>query len=220
MSIERLDPLKTADAEQVADLHFQYLNDSPIVRFGSSFLRRFFYRTLVRDGLVGVSFHRHEGRIIGFISYTTEPFGFMGKGGRRHPFALAWSLLSGIVQRPGTAKEIVQIMRVMRERTEEDTESRDTGEVISLVVDSDYRGFVPAGGETRLAVRLFEDAVEFFAAQKVGRVHLLVRPENLASNIFCSSMGAEFGKMEYGGETVHRYTYTIPQAAPAIEASS
>lgn len=220
MSIERLDAQKTSDAEQVADLHFQYLNDSPIVRFGSSFLRRFFYRTLVRDGLVGVSFYRHEGRIVGFVSYTTEPFGFMGRGGRRHPLSLAWSLLSGVIQRPATARDIVKIMRVMRERTDEAAVDRDTGEVISLVVDSEYRGHVPADGEARLAVRLFEDAVSLFRKRGIRRVHLLVRPENLASNIFCSSMGATFGKIEYGGETVHRYTYEIPEDAPAMEASS
>jgi len=227
MSIERLDPQKASDAEQVADLHFQYLNDSPIVRFGPSFLRRFFYRALVRDGLVGVSFYRHDGQIVGFISYTTEPFGFMGKGGRKRPFALIWSLLVGIVQRPATAKDIAKVLRVMRERADEGAVTGDEGavtgdegEVISLVVDSAYRGHVPEDGKARVAVRLFEDAIEFFKDHKVGRVHLLVRPENLASNIFCSSMGAAFGKIEYGGETVHRYTYEIPKAAQAVEASS
>ena len=114
--IERLDPRSESDATQIADLHSRYLGDSPIVQFGPAFLRRFFYRSLVRDGLVGASLYRHEGRVVGFISYTTEPLGFMKKGILRHPLQLGWALLSGVVQRPATAIDIAKILKVMRER--------------------------------------------------------------------------------------------------------
>lgn len=222
MSIERLSLTNDTDARQIADLHSEYLADSPIVQFGPAFLRRFFYRTLVRDGLIGVSFYRHEGRVVGFISYTTEPLGFMMKGIRRHPLSLGWALFSGVVQRPATAKDITRILRVMRERmSEEETGDKEgMGEVISLVVDTEYRGHVPPDGEARLAVRLFEDGIAFFREKEIARVHLLVQPANLESNLFCSSMGAVFGKITYGGETVHRYTYDIPPVASAVEAGS
>ena len=222
MSIERLDSRNEADAREVADLHSRYLADSPIVQFGPAFLRGFYYRTLVRDGLVGVSLYRHDGKVRGFITYTLEPLGFMHKGIRRHPISLAWSLLSGVIRRPATARDIIKIVRVMRERGEEHqtADMDDTGEVISLVVDEPYRGHIPEDGDKRLAVRLFEDASSYLEDHGMRRIHLLVRPENVASNIFCASMGCEFGKTTYGGETVHRYTYHLPGAQLAEGAGS
>lgn len=222
MSIERLDPGDEEAARQVADLHSRYLGDSPIVQFGPAFLRKFYYRSLVRDGLVGVSLYRDDGRVVGFISYTLEPLGFMLKGIRRHPIQLAWALLTGVIQRPATARDILKILRVMRERSgdEQAGATEDTGEVISLVVDSEYRGHVPPDGEARLAVRLFEDAVGFFREHGLRDVHLLVRPDNMESNLFCASMGCAFGKISYGGETVHRYTYEIPAPRVAGEVGS
>lgn len=221
MSIERLDPSNEADARAVAELHSRYLGDSPIVQFGPTFLHRFFYRTLVRDGLVGVSLYRHEGKVIGFISYTWEPHGFMVKGVRRHPLGVAWALLLGILKRPATAVDIAKILRVMRERGQEQ-EAGDlakTGEIITLVVEKEHRAHIPADGESRLAVRLFEDAREVLEQAGLEHIHLLVRPDNLESNIFCSSIGCTFGKISYGGETVHRFTYTIPSAAAGEAAS-
>lgn len=217
MSVERLDPSVEADVTAIADLHSRYLGDSPIVQFGPVFLRKFFYGTMVRDRLVGVCYYRHQGRIVGFISYNTEPLAFMTKGVRRHPFQVAWALLTGILRRPTAAVDIARVVRLMRERGD-DTDSGDldnTGEVITLVVEEAFRGFVPPDGTARVAVRLFETARELVRRNGVRQIHLLVQPDNMEANIFWISLGSSFEKTKVAGRTVHRFTYTIPPASSA-----
>jgi hypothetical protein len=211
VSFDFLDPQSRADVQGVADLHRRYLDDSPIVRFGRRFLEKFYYDRLVRDGLVGCRLYRADGKVVGFISYTMEPLGFMTGGMRRHPIALSTAVLGGIVSHPGTIRELLGVLRVMRDRRD-DSRSREmegTAEVLSLVVDAAYGSHVPHGGDTRLAVRLFDEAQRQLRKQGAERVHLLVKPGNIASNLLCSSMGCTFEKIDHGGEPVHRYTYTF-----------
>jgi hypothetical protein len=214
MGIETLDPRNTADVNAVADLHLQFLGDSPIVRLGEDFLRRFFYVKLVADGDVGVTLCRHEGRIIGFISYTRDPLGFIARGARRHLFFLAWLLGTGMLARPALARDVLFTLKMMRERSGEARKAEPgLGEVISLVTVPEFQKHIPEGGKNRLTVRLFEEMVAFFRGQGFDRVHLKVLPHNKASNILCSIMGCQFEKITEAGMTVHRYTYFLNRAA-------
>ncbi len=211
MGIETLDPRNAADVNAVADLHLQFLGDSPIVRLGQNFLRRFFYVTLVADDEVGVILCRHEGRIIGFISFTRDPLGFISRGARRHLAALAWLMGTGMLARPALAKDVLFTLKMMRERSGEARKAGEPGlgEVISLVTVPEFQKHIPEGGKSRLTVRLFEEMVAYFRAQGFHRVHLKVLPQNKASNILCSIMGCQFEKITEAGLTVHRYTYFL-----------
>jgi len=221
VSIERLDAANRADVEAVAGLHSRYLADSPVVQFGPRFLRDFYYAALVRDGLIGVTLCRADDRVIGFISYTADPLGFMTVGVRRHGIKLAGVMAASVATRPGTARDIAHVLRLMRERRGEAASGApdNTGEVLSLVVDEAYRGYVPPGGKSRVAVRLFEASQDFFREHGLGRVRLLVQPGNIESNLFCNALGCEFEKITAGGGSVHRYTYSLP-VEPAREVVS
>lgn len=219
MSIERLNTRNPADVNAVADLHVTHLGDSPIVGLGPAFLRRFFYVKLVEDGLVGVTVCRKDGSIVGFISYTPDPNGFMMRGVRRHFFFLCWLMSTSLLLRPSMIRGILLALRFMRERGGEAGKepAPGLGEVISLVALPDCQNYVPPGGKSRLTVRLFESMVEYFREKDYDRVHLLVQPSNRASNIFCSVMGCKFEKITTAGMVTHRYTYFLkPQPAAAV----
>ena len=220
MGIETLNPRNVADVNAVADLHLQFLGDSPVVRMGEGFLRRFFYVKLVEDGLIGVTICRHEGRVIGFISYTRDPLGFMGKGARRHFVFLAALMAAGVLRRPSFVKDLMFTLKMMRERgAEARTPQPGLGEVISLVTVPEFQKHIPEGGKNRLTVRLFEEMVNYFRAEQFDRVYLKVLPHNKASNILCSIMGCKFEKITEAGLTVHRYTYFLNRAAEGSAAS-
>lgn len=216
--MEKLNPRSTADVNAVADLHLQFLGDSPIVKLGERFLRRFFYVKLVQDGLVGVTICRYEGRIIGFISYTPDPFAFMRRGVRRHFAYLCWLMTVSLIAQPSLFKEIRVALRMMRERGSEARQAQTgLGEVISLVSVPEFQKHVPEGGKSRLTVRLFEEMLAYFRSLAYDRIHLMVLPHNRASNILCSSMGCQFEKATVAGIVTHRYTYFLhgkPESAP------
>jgi hypothetical protein len=214
LTIEPLDARNRDDCEQVADLHLQYLSDSPVVQFGQRFLRRFYYGKLVRAGLVECTIARAGKRVVGFISYTGSR-DFMSRGLRRGFAYVSALMLMRVLTRPATIRDIFFTLRMMRARaTESDSESiPGVGEVLSIIVADEFRQHVPEGGTSRVTARLFEEMVRYFSAARYDRVILMVKPSNRASNIFCSSMGCGFEKVVVMGEVSHRFTYRIPLQA-------
>jgi len=219
MAIETLNPRSAADVNAVADLHLQFLSDSPIVGLGERFLRRFFYTKLVEDGSVIVTICRHESRIIGYISYTPDPLQFMSRGIRRHFVYLCGLMTVSVLTQPALLKGIKTAMKVVRERGGQARQPEPgLGEVISLVSMPEFQKYVPEGGKSRLTVRLFEEMLAYFRGIGHERVHLLVLPHNRASNILCSIMGCQFEKITVAGIVTHRYTYFLngkPETAAA-----
>lgn len=213
MGIERLNAANAADVNAVADLHFKFLGDSPIVALGDRFVRKFFYTTLVRDAAVVVDLCRADGKVVGFISYTRDPRHFISNAVRRHFFSLCWLMGVSVLLRPVLLKTILQTLRLMTARTEE-SQAPDPrlGEVISLVALPEYQNHVAPGGKSRLTGRLFETMLAYFRELDYERVLLFVKPENRASNIFCSIMGCQFEKTTFNGAITHRYTYHLKKA--------
>jgi hypothetical protein len=214
--IERLDPDNASDVNGVAALHEAELGDSPLVLLGPKFLREFFYRTLVRDGLVGVLVHRIDGQVVGFLSYTLWPDTFIARGVRRHLIGLAWVMVKGMVRRPATLRDALVALRIMRDRSR-DPMAPGTAEAISMVVLAGYQKHVPHGGTSRLPVRLFEELASCLRREGAEHVLFLIKPENRASNIFFNVVGCDFEKVVRHGQTVHAYTYHLktPSAARA-----
>jgi hypothetical protein len=221
MGIETLDPRNADDVSAVADIHMDVLGDSPVVGLGPRFLRDVFYGKLVEDGAVRVIMCRHEGQIIGFISYTPDPQGFMGKGIRKHFLYLTWVMSLSIVTKPALLKGILRALGMVRERSGE-SEPYDPrlGEVISLATRPGSQKHVPEGGTTRVAVRLFQEVIAAFRHLQYERIHLLVQPENRASNILCAAMGCRFEKITVGGKPTHRFTFVLTPADSATPGSA
>jgi RimJ/RimL family protein N-acetyltransferase len=210
MPIETLDPRNAGDVKAVVDLHLKFLADSPIVSLGERFVEHVFYTKLVEDGAVRVIICRHDGQVIGFISYTPDPQGFMMKGIRKHFAYMGWIMSTSVLMKPSLVKGILSALRLVRERGgSSEPPDPKLGEVISLAVLSEHGKHVPEGGKGRVAVRLFQEALAAFKALEYERVHLLVKPDNRASNLLCSVMGCTFEKVTFGGVVTHRYTYHL-----------
>lgn len=211
--IVTLDGRNARDSNGVADLHVEFLPDSPVALFGDTFLREFFYGTLVESGLIGVTACMVDGKAVAFISYTTEPLGFMVKGIKRYPFRLSWIMLRSILRKPSTIGQIIFVLRTMMDRSSDSKDGgipEGRGEIISLVADPAFQRVKPEGGTDRTTPRLFKEAMDYYVANGCDSFYLLVKPDNKASNLFCSIMGCEFQKIVIGGQTTHRYVYHIP----------
>src|SRR5258708_4266878 len=120
MSIERLNPRNAADVNSVAELHEEFLKNSPIVKMGRDFMRKFYYVKLVEDGLVQCSVCRVEGgRIGGFLAYTPFASSMLAMGVRKHFVTLSWLMLKSDVARPRLLKDILFVLGIMLQRRRE-----------------------------------------------------------------------------------------------------
>lgn len=211
MQIERLNPDNSDDVAGVTYLHANYLDDSPVLLMGERFLEDFYYTSLVRDELVHVVICKHEGKIVGFISYTEDPFRFIARGMRKHFLRLCWITVRSVIARPSLLADVFSVLRVSSDRSSETPKDQEhIGEVLSLVAHPDFQKKKPEGGESRMTVRLFEEAAAHYAAAGFRKVRLNVKPENRASNIFCSVMGCTLAKITVDGVPFHQFTYEMP----------
>jgi ribosomal protein S18 acetylase RimI-like enzyme len=211
VSIESLESRNAADVEAVAGLHRAYLGDSPIVRLGPRFLRRFYYSQLVEDGLVRCRICRADESIVGFAAYTLRPFDFMGIGLRKHLLSLGGLMLVSLASRPAMIRDVLFVLRLMDQIGEDSREAAVSrvGELLSLVVAPEFQDCVFPGGASRLPVRLVEATIADFRQAGFRRVRFTVQPSNRAANILYSAMGCSLERIERGGGIVHRYTYSI-----------
>jgi ribosomal protein S18 acetylase RimI-like enzyme len=210
MGIERLDPDNRADVIGVASLHETYLPESPVVMLGPRFIREFYYRGLVKDDLVICSICRADGRVVGFLSYTKDPTRFMMRGLRKHFLSLARVMFESLVARPKMLSDLVRVWRIMSQRNRESREELPrVGEALSLAVVPEYQAYVPEGGNSRVALRLFESMTQYFRKEEIDRIRIMVQPSNRAANIFYSAMGCRFDKMVEAGVAVHRFTFYL-----------
>src|SRR5689334_20086464 len=137
MSIEPLNPRNAADVNSVAELHEEFLGNSPIVKMGHDFMRKFYYRKLVEGRLVLCSICRAEdGRVAGFLSYTPYASSMLSMGVKRHFFLLSWLMFKSVIVRPSLLKDILFVLGIMRQRSRESGTATppNTGEAISMAV--------------------------------------------------------------------------------------
>jgi len=212
-SLARLDSRDAAAVDAVARLHETHLPDSPLVRIGPRFMRELYYKSLVADGLVRCLIARADGRIVGFLSYTDDPYRFMTRGIRRHFGGLLWVLAREAFARPALLAEALVAARIMIERRAAPAPSIEgVGEALSMAIEREYLRWVPPGGESRLAIRLFDTMAADLAESGCQRLELNVDPARLAPNLFYSSLGCTLERTVIAGRAVHRFGYELKQS--------
>lgn len=207
---ETLDPTNRADVSSVAALHSTDLPDSPIARLGRRFLEEFYYSSLVAAGLVRCLVYRQDGKVVAFLSYTRYPADFIAQGIRRYWFRLSWIMLKTVVAQPSALGNILSAMKFTRGGNRADL-FPESGmiEALSLVVPPSHQKHVPPGGTSRLPVRFIEWMAERAVDEGADQVLYAVEPRNMASNLLFNSLGCEFSKADYAGQTVHMYTHRV-----------
>jgi hypothetical protein len=217
MSMESLDPRNDADVAAVAGLHTQYLETSLVVRLGDRFLRRFYYRVLVKDDLIHCTICRVDNRIVGFHVCTKYPNDVIARGVRKHFVRLAWLMLVSVVQRPRLLREIWQAFLAMRSSREDEPHDPGTvGEGMSLVTEKEYRDYVVPETGRRVPEQLFECMKQYFSDAGYSRIVMYIEPSNIASNRFHIAMGCRLIKPIWMmGKPSQKFYYDLKPQKPA-----
>jgi ribosomal protein S18 acetylase RimI-like enzyme len=195
-------PLQPGDRNAVRDvarLHQALLPGSPIPRLGRRFMERFYYRTLVEDGLLAAHLYYVEGRAAGFITLTAVPSRFMAEGLRRHWWGLAGILLWELLADPRRIAVIVWTLRHMGRQGVAPAEPGE-GEILSFGVLPEFRtpAFVRRSGR-RIAGELFDRAVASLQADGTHRIRAVVETRNREALMFYHARGCQ---VRAGAESV------------------
>ncbi len=209
--IRPLDPRNAGDVQAAVRLHCALLPQSPVSRLGPEFMRLFYYRKLVEDGLVQCDLAYHDGRAAGVIAYTRYPFDFMANGLRRHWLYLVAVTAYSLLRHPGRLGIILPVVAMLRERKRQAGDVPE-GEILSFGVLPEYRGadFVRRSGR-RIPVELFERARAFFLKEGISSFRMLVEADNREALLFYHTLGCKLEKTPEGAGNTVQATYTIKE---------
>jgi len=192
MGIERLDPDRSVDVRAVAQLHLENFPDSTEARLGLDFLTGFFYSTIVREQLLECWIGRAGDDVVAFISFTRFPRRFHLLAVRRHLLRVFGLLVRAAIDRGDVRRVLMRHVGSLLGRLRSGSgpiASRRCGEVLKLAVLPEFETWTPDDGAERVTVRLFRAMQRRFLEDGIGTVLLVVRKDNVASNLFCHSMG-------------------------------
>lgn len=207
-----LDPTNREHRQAAADLHMSLLGDeSPIPQLGERFCRDFYYGAMIRDGMLKCDLAVHDGRYIGWISYTTDPLNFMQMGLKRHFFFLSMIFLLGVIVKPVLIRTILGVIRDMRGRKTMATspDEEPFGEILSFGVLEDS-GMLsdPETGE-RYSKAFVDKAIEYFRKEGFSKFRVAVRRWYKAALIFYLSYGPKIIDKHYDRDRSYRLEFLL-----------
>jgi hypothetical protein len=191
--------LDTSDREQVraaAALHEQLLADSPVPLLGRLFMERFYYSTLVKDGLIQCDLYRQDGRYVAFSVYTRYPGSFISQGIRRHFVYLCLLFTAALIAKPSRIKTILGMRGQNSKRLPESAIGK-AGEYLSLGVLEEFQQIKHPETKVRISNMLFERAIEYFKANDYEEILLAFKVSNRRSMLFWLSYGAVLKERRY-----------------------
>lgn len=165
---------------QIAHLHIRCINQGFLPQLGPRFLALMYAAIDQTDGAILIADIESD-HVVGFVSGAMSMRSIY-KQMLRHPFRLAWSMLPSLFR----ASRIRKILEVLRYGSHE-TDDLPKGELLSIIVDDNYRG-------QKRADRLYADLCRFFISIGESNFKIVVGSTLIPALRFYSRMGARVAK--------------------------
>lgn len=184
-----LNPNNEEHLEAAARLHAILLPDSPIPKLGKFFMKKFYYKKLVKAELIYCDLYYQSGVAVAFSSYTGYPYTFMGKGRDLYFFYLAGVLLVSLLASPLRIWVIWNVMRQARLRGLQ-SDCGTSGEYLSLGVMPECLSFKDPDTGLRIPNLMFERVIDYFKGRRFREILLMIKKSNKKSQMFYHVYGA------------------------------
>ena len=183
------------NVRHIAALHSELLPRSPLTKLGTSFMERFYYCVLPKQGLIFGAVAYVDGRPAGFVSATYDSDHLLRRAIRWNWLRLGWVLLTSF-PRPIRVEAVAEGLGIVRSRdrransASEATGHGPTGEVLSLGVRHRYRnsGFKRQTG-LQIGRDLMIGAMAGFQKSELVRARLIVDSKDFEAQGFFRTLG-------------------------------
>lgn len=190
--VEILDADNRDDVEGILALQVKYFPMPEDTGLRLDLLRHYFFSDLIRDGLVRCIFGRRDGKIVCYLAYTPFPNTYQDDGRARHRLHIYRRILFNVLFRPNRIRNIGALMKRHAGESQGGRPSvypPDTADILFLATKWPHGKWIPPGGQSRLTVRVFEEAVRDLARLGMKDIFMTVRANNGKSLRFCESLG-------------------------------
>lgn len=204
--VQRLDPSRPEQVRAIAAMHAELLPDSPLSELGTAFMERFYYSTLVRDGLVQCELYWHEGRAVAFSSWTERPFTFMREGLQRHFAFLCLLTAATLAARPSRIGTLRELQQTAPQRSAPPRPG--IGEMLSFAVRADAASLRDPATGKKVTHLLVDRVIEHLRSRGYQELQMMIRKDNRPSLLFFNSYGGVIGEAAF--VPASSYLVTVP----------
>jgi ribosomal protein S18 acetylase RimI-like enzyme len=179
----KLDPRNPAHVEAAVRLTIEIFGKSPAGQLGEFFLRHFYFVCLPSLGLIDCLLYEVEGKFIGFIVYTDQPYTFIESGTRKFFFRLGFTVLWSLLTKP---TRWFAVWNVRGQDNWRRTAERDPGlcEMLTFGVQTPFRKRIDRSSGQKISRCLFEAALEDMRRRGKERCLLVIAKDNFPINRF------------------------------------
>ena len=193
--VQPLDPRQPAQVRAIAAIHAELLPDSPLSELGTGFMERFYYSSLVRDGLVQCEMYWHGGRPVAFSSWTERPYTFMREGLKKHFVPLCLITAAALAAKPSRLATIRKLQQTAPQRSEPPRPG--IGEMLSFGVRADSASLRDPASGRKVTHLLVDRVIEHFKARGFTELQMMIRKDNRPSLLFFNSSGGVIGEAPF-----------------------
>lgn len=193
--VQRLDPAQPGQVRAIAAMHAEMLPDSPLSELGAGFMERFYYSSLVRDGLVQCEIYWHEGRAVAFSSWTERPFTFMREGLKKHFARLCVLTAATLAAKPSRIGTLRKLQQTAPQRSAPPRPG--IGEMLSFAVRADSASLRDPDSGKKVTHLLVDRVIDYFRSRGFTELQMMIRKDNLPSLLFFNSYGGVIGEAPF-----------------------
>lgn len=163
--------------EALTKLHSDLLPESAVSKLGSFFMRKFYYSTLVKKGLIDAYLYDCDGKYAGFISCTAYPFDFMKNGILTSPFKLIYVLIISILALPS---RLFTLFKMIGDNFPAGAKNElgNSGQFMSFGVIEEFRKQTAEDSSKAIPQLLMDQVFEHFKSMNIDSFFLLVLESN------------------------------------------
>jgi len=186
--IKRLTSDKIKD---VAEIHAMVLPRSPIPKLGKEFIEKFYYAKLIENNTFFCDVYEFEGKIAGFIAYTTNSKKLLRDEMKKHWWLITSIILKTILKRPSVIFVLFSTILLILKQGKEPA-AHIAPEVLSFAVLPEYRSVdFYKRHQIKIAHELFKNMLEKYKQLNVREFKLFtgVDEYHTLANIFYKSFG-------------------------------
>lgn len=191
----------------ICQLHQSLIPTSPVAMLGLKFLKQFYYPQLTKNNLLFCEYYKYDQKIVGFITYTTEPEKFVKIGIKKSFFNFIFALTASIFE---DYRRFIYLLK--GSQLEKAHHNCDTGEaaVVSFGVLPYYRSReFTKKSKLYISNDLFANAMDSLNKLGFRKLRMIVEPNNIEALLFYQQFNSVVEPMNTFGRTWIKVTLNI-----------
>ena len=164
-----------------ANLHIKLLENSYLSLFGYDFLVNYYYKLLIKDGIINCLLFVSNNKYVGFAGFTQHPFSFMTIGFKKYFFQFSFFFIKKIFIKPTIIFLLVKIVKEGISRKFSKKSTNSLSEFLSLGVLSEHsneKDIITGLPASRL---LISNVIENCKKKGIKDMRMVIKSKNVKS---------------------------------------